>query len=74
MPGTFAGSSTLTPSIDIALALGDRLLRGPPVDGCDVVAVALRGGDLELAGSALGVVGVKNIQPSETSLPASPRS
>ena len=57
MPGTFAGIDHLDAADHVALALGDRLLGGAPVDGRDVVAVALRGGDLELAGGALRVVG-----------------
>ncbi len=40
----------------VALALGDGLFDGLPVDGGDVVPVPLRGRDLELAGGALGVV------------------
>ena len=40
----------------LELAIGDRLLGGAPVNGGDVVLVALRRGDLELTGGSLRVV------------------
>ena len=56
MPGTFFGSRTLTPPIMSPLPSATAFSAASPVDGGDVVAVALRRGDLELAGGALGVV------------------
>ena len=62
-PGHLAGVNHLDAADHLALPLGHGLLDGAPVDDGDIVAVALRGGDLKLAGGALGVVRGEEHEP-----------
>ena len=63
MPWYLLRIDHLDPVDDVALALGDGLLGRPPVHRRDVVLIALRGGDLELAGGALAVVRAEEHPP-----------